>query len=803
LIETGDGVPWNGRSTERGQLWRSDDGGESWRLVSYDRRLRGRTHYYTRHAVAPDNDNEVYFLAADYSKTLDGGQTIIDVTGRQAPAGDHHDMWIDPINGNRMIVSHDDGVSISVNRGRTWERIQLPIAQMYHVAIDDQIPYNVYGNRQDGPSTRGPSNSRLPGEDENSPGPIPRGMWHSVAGGESGFAVPDPTDNNIIWSTGTGLGSVGGVVERFDERRRQARRVEIWPDNNVGSPAADVKYRFNWTFPLAISPHDHNTVYAGSQHVHKTTDGGRSWQMISPDLTTNDKSRQQSSGGLTPDNLGVEYAGVVFAIAESPLQKGVIWAGTNDGQVQVTRDAGANWTNVTAGIPGLPPWGTVSNVDPSRYDAATAYLTVDLHQVNNRDPFVYKTTDYGKTWRSISTDIPRSVHSYAHCVREDPVRRGMLYLGTENALYISLNDGQNWTPFQSGLPHAPVHWVVVQPHFNDLVVATYGRGFWILDDISPLRQLTAETLKATAYLFTPRPAYRFQPITEPMVQSDDPAEGRNAPYGADINYFLKSVPEGEVKLTILDSGGRTVRTLQGAKEAGINRVWWDLKYERTTEIRLRTNPPYAPEIRVGPDGWRPMPGGGRLSVLVPPGAYTVKLTVAGQELTGQLAVRKDPNTEGTEADIEAQTKLMMELRDDLNAVADSINQIELIRSQSYGLTNLLADDESAKAIKSAADGLDKKLLAVEDDLFNIKVTGRGQDFARWPSRLLEKIAHLASGVSLADFAPTNEQVAVHEQFKQQIATDRNRLNELIVKDVAAFNNLLRDRNVQNIIVKTP
>src|SRR5206468_3641486 len=304
-----------------------------------------------------------------------------------------------------------------------------------------RIPYYVMGNRQDGPSSRGPSNSKLAafggggGGEPAGPGPIPRGEWHSVAGGESGWATPDPEDPDVIWSSASGSGSVGGIVVRYDERTRQAQHVEIWPQSTIGSPAADVKYRFVWTFPLTISPHDHNRVYAGSQFVHLTTDGGRSWQEISPDLTLNDKSRQQISGGLTPDNIGVEYGDAIFAIAESPLKPGLIWAGTNDGLVHVTRDAGKSWTAVGANIPGLPPWGTVSNVEPSRYDTGAAYITVDLHQVNNRDPYVYKTADYGRTWTPIVNGIPKSPLSYAHVVREDPVRRGLLYLGTQNALY--------------------------------------------------------------------------------------------------------------------------------------------------------------------------------------------------------------------------------------------------------------------------------------------------------------------------------------------------------------------------------
>ncbi|MCA1585097.1 MAG: sialidase, partial [Acidobacteria bacterium] len=391
MIETGDGVPWNGQETDRGQVWRSEDGGENWRVVSYDRNAMGRAHYYSHIFVSPDNENETYFLTASYSVSLDGAETLVQQSGARAPGGDHHDMWIDPSNGDRMIVAHDQGWSISQNRGRTWLRNRLPNAQMYHVTVDNQIPYYVYGNKQDGPSYRGPSNSRLFGQ-EGAPGVIPRSLWHTVAGGESGWATPDPADPNLVWSSASGAGSVGGIVAIYEENRRQARNVEVWPEQ-LNGPPAELKYRFNWTMPLTMSPHDRNTVYVGSQHVHRTSNRGQSWEVISPDLSLNDKSRQQFSGGLTGDNIGVEYAGTVMAIAESRLEKGLIWAGTNDGQVQVTRDSGKSWTNVTKNIPSLPPAGTVGNIEPSRYDASTAYLTMDLHQVNNRDPWVFKTTD--------------------------------------------------------------------------------------------------------------------------------------------------------------------------------------------------------------------------------------------------------------------------------------------------------------------------------------------------------------------------------------------------------------------------
>src|SRR5512143_3772070 len=376
LIETGDGVPLpDGKPTDSGRLFRSDDAGASWKRVSSDQIMAGRTHYYNRLTVSPDNENEVYFVSADFSKTLDGGEHIIDLPFSQWPGGDHHEIWIDPADGNHMLVSHDGGVSISTNRGRTWNQVQLPVAQMYHVTVDNKVPYNVYGNRQDGPSAMGPSNART-GGDSTFPG-IPRGMWRTVGGGESGWATPDTVDGNLVWSSASGTGSVGGIVTRYDLRNNVSHMVEVWPENVAGAPADSARYRFVWNAPLTLSSHDHNRIYVGSQHVHVSTDSGNTWREISPDLTRNDKSKQGVSGGLTPDNIGVEYAGVVFSIAESPLDGKILWAGTNDGLVHVTRDGGATWTNVTANIPGLPTWGTISSIAASRYDAATAYLTVD------------------------------------------------------------------------------------------------------------------------------------------------------------------------------------------------------------------------------------------------------------------------------------------------------------------------------------------------------------------------------------------------------------------------------------------
>jgi photosystem II stability/assembly factor-like uncharacterized protein len=785
MIETGDGLPWNGKETDRGQIWRSEDSGETWRVINTDRNAMGRAHYYSRMAVSTDNDNETYYLTAAFSKSIDGGATLAPQGGAASPGGDNHDMWIDPGNADRMAVANDGGVSISVTRGRSWHHVQLPIAQMYHVTTDNEIPYNVYGNEQDDPSYRGPSNSRTGST-------IPRSMWHAVGGGESGWATPDPTDANIIWSSASGSGSVGGIVVRYDERRRQARNVEVWPDQANGIPA-DLKYRFNWTMPLTISPHDHNKVYVGSQHVHQTTDGGQSWQVISPDLSLNDKARQQSSGGLTPDNIGVEYAGVVFAIAESRLEKGLIWAGTNDGLVQLTRDGGKAWTNLTANIPNLPPWGTISNIEPSRYAAGTAYLTVDFHQVNNRDPFVYKTADYGKTWKAITNGIPRSMLSYAHCVREDPVRRGLLYLGTENGVYVSLDDGENWRPLQNNLPHAPVYWLTVQETFNDLVVATYGRGFWILDDVTPLQQMTPQVQSAEAHLFPPKEAWRFRDITDPVTMPDDPTEGQNPRYGASISYYLKT-PSAGVTVAIADAQGRTVRTLRGTNAAGVNVVAWDLRSEPTPELRLRTSPLFAPEIAVGPQGWRS--GGGQMTLLEPPGTYTVKLSAGGRDLTQPLVVKKDPHSEGTEADIQQQRKTLEELRKDAEATAGMINQMESARAQIQGLVRMLEDREPEA--RKDADALEQKITAIEGNLIELRATGRGQDGVRWGAKLHGKISYLANQIQSADNRPTSQQIEVQKILEERIATCRRQLDEA-ARDVTALNETLRRRNLPIVL----
>jgi hypothetical protein len=424
---------------------------------------------------------------------------------------------------------------------------------------------------------------------------------------------------------------------------------------------------------------------------------------------------------------------------------------------------------------------------------------VDFHQVNNRDPFVYKTTDYGKTWRMITNGVPRSMLSYAKVICEDPVRRGLLYLGTENAIYVSFDDGERWQPLQNDLPHAPVSGIVVQEHFNDLVISTYGRGFYILDDLTPLQQLTPQVVASDMHLFPPRAAYRFRPITAPSSTYDDPTVGENPKYGASINYYFKAPPPGNVTISILDQKGDVVRTLAGTKGAGLNRTCWDLRSEPTKEVRLRTSPLYAPHIRVGPDGTRPAPGAGQNRMLLPPGSYTVKLSAGGRELTQPLTVRKDPNSGGSEADIEAQSRMMSELRGHLNTATDMVNLIEVLRSQIEALDRVTSEP----AIRKAAAELNQQLMAVEGKLIELRITGGGQDGVRYASRLYSKINYLANGLAGSDYKPTNQQQEVQQVIEDELKSLQTQTDGLRVRVLGGFNNQLRDRNLPIIVVPSP
>ena len=765
-------------------LYRSEDFGNSWTLQTRNHDIAERAPYYTRMAVSPGDPDELYFASVKFSVSKDGGKTI---KGGYKAGGDNHDIWLDPTNPDRMMVAHDGCASITLNHGESFQRVVLPIAQMYHVATDDQVPYNVYGNRQDGYSYKGPSNSLQ--------GYIPLGLWTGVGGCESGFAQPDPFDNDIVWS-----GCYDGGLQRYNTRTGHVRDVRVWPEAGYGWEPGKLKYRWHWNFPLAFSPHKPHRVYAGSQFVHQSDDGGQSWQQISPDLTLNDKTHQQNSGGVAIDNLMTFDGSVLFSIAESPTEPGLIWTGSNDGQVQLTRDGGANWLNVTENIPDLPSWGTIANIEPSRFKKGTAYISVDLHQMADFDPYVYKTEDYGQNWKLISGGIPHSVHSFVHVVREDPKREGMLWVGTDNGLYFSVDDGRKWNRLRNNLPPAPVYWLDIQERFDDLVVGTYGRGYYILDNIAPIREYDLDAAGKDAHLFSLRPAYRF--INRQSIKTDGPSlnSGQNPAYGADIHYFLRDSTQQQVQVQIINANNELIRTLEASNKEGIHRVVWDLRYEPTYKPRLQTTPPGRPWVQLNGEGWRPLVTWdldlmrGQYGPRVVPDTYTVKLIVGNKEYTRKLVVKKDPVSEGSLEEIKEQVAFSLELRDAINQSVTMINQIESIRAE---LSEIIPRLKQAEDLEKA-ETLREMAVSIAASLYDIHLTGAREDAFRSPMKLYGRLSALASDITGfgADFKPTDQQREVYSIFNQRLEAVNRKFKTFMEVEVDQLNARLKKSELQ-------
>jgi photosystem II stability/assembly factor-like uncharacterized protein len=774
------------QTRDQGSLWRSDDGGESWRVVNWQRGLIGRAGYYIRLAVSPTNPDEVLVADSSFWQSVDGGQTF-----REVPwGGDNHDIWIDPKNPDRIAITDDGGVNITTQHGRSWNRGLLPIGQMYHVAVDNQVPYWIYSNMQDNGTMRGASNSP-----ESLGGAFSRGApWeHGLGGCESGFTIPDPQDPNIVWST-----CYGNKLTRYDARTKTARSVAPWMIT-LDAPPTDVKYRCHWTAPLAVDPFDHNSVYYGCQVIFKTTNAGQSWSVISPDLSTQDPAHIVSSGGIVGDNLG-QFAGeVVFAIAPSEVQKGLIWAGTNDGKVWYTRDGGGKWVDVTKNIAGLPPLGTITKIEPSHFDAGTAYIAVDFHLVDNREPFIYKTSDFGQTWKKISDGLP-SKHplAYVRAVAEDPNRKGLLFAGTGNGFYYSLDDGVRWTAMQAGLPHAPVTWVVVQKNFRDVVVSTYGRGLYILDDISALEQMADKATQANARLFAPRPAYRFS------------RGGR-----ALINYELKATPKEPLKLEIVDGAGKVIRELRGPARPGLNRASWDMRVEPPRLVGLRTTPPENPHIWEEPrfrgQDTRPVTHWGlaqaQVGPIVVPGKYTVRLVADGETQTQPLEILKDPKVTATEADLEASVKLQLRIRDDISASADIVNQLEVMRRQLEEAQKGLRGQKGKEEVLKSVTAMDKRMLEVENMILEPAAMLSDDKYFVQAYRVYMNLIWLNGEVGPgagdvaggADFRPTDTSVAVLQTIEKDLDAAKAAYKKLIESEVPAFNRSIADKGITPVI----
>lgn len=739
-------------------LYRSEDGGDSWKLMNQNSSMAQRASYYTRVRVATDDENTVYTISVTIMITHDGGKTFANGKGDYRGGGDCHDMWIDPKDGKRIMVAHDGCLNMTFNNGATWDNINLPIAQMYHVSVDNQIPYFIYGNRQDGYSYRGPSNSLGRG--------INIGMWTSVGGCESGFAQPDPVDNNIVWS-----GCYDGGIDRFDIKTGHARDVRAWPEAGYGWAPADMKYRWHWNFPMVISTHNHNKVLIGSQYVHQTTNGGQSWDVISPDLTTNDKSHQQNSGGINNDNLFTFDGCTLYCMAESPLKEGIIWTGSNDGQVNITRDGGKTWKNVTKNIKGLPAWGTVTWIDPSPFDVGTAYMSVNFQQLGDFKPYICKTTDYGESWKMISAGIPSSNSSFVHQVKMDPAVKGLLYAGTDNALYFSPDDGSHWVHIKNNLPPAPVYGIAIQENFKDLVLATFGRGFYILDDLTPIREFSDSVQHADAHLFTVRKAYRFQPPASGHGERNQ-SSGQNPPYGASINYYLKDKSKDSIKLVVVDSKGEVLQEMKAQNSPGINRVWWDLRYDKIILPALMTEPRGIAGVKLDAVGQRNMTifdldiGPGMVAPLVLPGKYTVKLIIGNKTYEQPVTVAKDPHTTATMDDLKKQYDFGIGLYTAINSSLRMIGSMEKQRAHALSI----ARSSSNPKDKETATRLEEELWKTEAKLHDIYQTGAREDAFRNPIQLLERFLTISKETQVggADFAPSNQHKAVFTKLNTQL-----------------------------------
>ena len=715
-----------------GGLYRSDDAGAHWTRVSDDGRIRQRAWYFSKTYADPKAVDTVYVLNTGVLKSTDGGKSWALVA---APHGDHHGLWIDPTDPAHIINASDGGASVSLDGGKTWStQMNQPTAQFYHVAVDQRFPYWVYGAQQD--------NSNLAVASMDDEGVIGPGAWYPAGGGESGFVVPDPRDANIIYS------DAENTISRYNVATRMDQDISAWPVDNSGHPAAELKHRFNWTSPLMLSPNDPDTLYVASEAVWRSTDHGASWSIISPDLTRNDKSKQVASGGpLTKDITSVEYYDTIFALAESPRRKGMLWAGADDGLIHVTRDGGAHWEKV--GPKDLPEWTTISMIEPSPHEAEVAYVAGDRHRMDDIRPYAWKTADGGRSWTSISAGLPDG--AVVHAVREDPVRRGLLYAGTERGVFVSFDDGAHWGSLQLNLPSVPVHDLLVKG--DDLVVATHGRAFWILDDITPLRQMGGDTEGQSLVLFQPQRAARLH--YPDSVDSRRPV-GENPPAGAIIDFVLGEAPTSEVTFDILDAEGRVLRHQSSLKSTkvvqppewpdqivpddklpaskGFNRIIWD----------LRSNDP---EQIPGAFYSGPTPRG----VLVAPGRYTVRIAMGSEVKTAPLEVFADPRVANAADAIAAETALSWKVYGDIDRLHHAVNEIRATR------TSLAPHD----ARRSRMD-------AIEAQLMQVNMKGSEANLA-FPGMLNERYAAFAGSIE-ADAAPTAQQVSMYQELHAGLQT---------------------------------
>ena len=768
---------------EEGGLYRSDDGGHKWQLVSGDRRLRQRAWYYMHVIADPKDADTVYVLNVDFHKSTDGGRTFNKIT--TPPHGDYHGLWIDSLDPQRLLSLNDGGATITLDGGKTWtSQENQPTAQIYHVATDNRFPYHLYGAQQD--------NTSLAIASRGDSGNIERSDWYPVAGGEAGYIVAYPPDPLITYG-----GEYQGQITRHDKRSGQVKAISVQPINSDAMGAAALEHRFQWTAPILISPHDPNVIYHAGERLLRSADGGMHWEAISPDLTRNDKSKQQISGGpITKDDTGTEYYDTIFALAESPLQKDLLWAGTDDGLLHITRDGGKNWQNITP--KDLPEWSRVSQIDASPHDPGTAFVAIDRHQLDDLKPYIYQTHDYGRAWTLAVKGIPEG--SFVRAVREDPARKGLLYAGTETGVFVSYDDGANWESLQLNLPTTPVHDLVVKG--DDLVLATHGHGFWILDDLSPARQHTDEVAKKDFHLYALASAIRTHNVSKP----EKPVRvGENPPPGAVIYYEVKIVPK-EISIEILDEKGQRVRLITGKDvadlrepqdpedekpkkklepKAGLNRFVWDLRYDPVQRPRNY----YLYFYQDGLEG-----------PLALPGRYQVKLTVDGKSQVQNLELKPDPRVKIAPQDLGKQFTLLMDIRSELTRVYEATTQIRDLREQLRAVCERLPQATVLEPVRTSCSALDKRSSAVLEEFIQPKIQAN-EDSLQFPLMLDGQFSGLALYVgSGTDSAPTEAAYRRFQELKKRTDQQVAAWKEIVDTDLQAFQKLAGEHNIHAVFV---
>jgi photosystem II stability/assembly factor-like uncharacterized protein len=776
---------------QQGGIYRSDNGGETWARVNPSTAYTQRSWYFNHIFADPKAIDTIYVLNTALYKSTDAGRTF---SALRAPHGDNHGLWIDPANPSSMINGNDGGATITHDGGRTWTaQDNQPTAAIYHVASDNRFNYMVYGAQQD--------NSTVAIATRTDHGVITAADWYPVGGGESGFVVPNPNSPQVIYA-----GSYDGYITRYDKDTGQSQDITAWPDNPMGHGAADTKYRFQWTAPIALSPQDPNVLYHGAQVLFRTADQGLTWTAISPDLTRNDKTKQQSSGGpITQDNTSVEYFGTIFAIAPSPLQKGLIWVGTDDGLVQITQDEGQHWSNVTP--KGFPEWATVDLIEPAPHAAGTAFVAIDAHKLDDFRPYIFRTTDFGKSWTALNNGIPNG--AYVHAVRQDPANPHLLFAGTERGIYVSFDDGANWQSLQLNLPNVPVYDLIVKN--SDLVIATHGRSFWSLDGIAALRENSAQIANADLHIFKPEVAWRTR--RGGGFGRGGGNFGQNPASGVVIDFFVKNAPKGDSTLEILDSSGAVIRKISSAQpqrrrregvtqefqpeegfgppparltvRQGFNRTTWDLRYEAPAEVPGIAN-------------WGGRPSG----VMALPGNYQARLTINGKTVMVPFELRLDPRLKSTSADLQKQFELSTKIRNAVNQADTAANRIIDLRSQIDALRDRIAEaNPQAKQIQTDLENLDKKLDAVENLIVAPK-SRANEDPLNYPIKVANKLLLLQSTVESADSAPTQASYTVLEMLNNDLNAALQQWNQIVSTDLPALNAALQKANINALYVNT-